>query len=80
MDCHSQRGRQRIIINELNRTATTWEGQGLFSKEQKHIYLTVITKYEVVRMRRLIKQIDPSAFVLISDSSELIGNFQFRID
>ncbi|HHX37197.1 MAG TPA: YitT family protein [Clostridiaceae bacterium] len=71
---------KEIIINDLNRTATTWEGQGMFSKEQKHIFLTVITKYEVVRMRRLIRQVDPSAFVLIADSSDVIGNFQFRID
>lgn len=69
-----------LIIHQLNRSATKWEGAGIYTGAPKSVYLTVVSKYEVLRMKRLIRSIDPAAFVIVSDSSDLVGAFQVRIE
>lgn len=69
-----------IILKELNRTATRWDASGIYANKPRSIYLTVITKYEVVKLKRLIRKVDPTAFVIVSDNADILGNFQIRID
>ncbi len=66
------------ILTELNRGATTWEGVGAYTKEGTHVNITVISKYEEHHLREIIAHIDPDAFMIISDSTRVAGNFQKR--
>ena len=66
------------IMNELNRGVTTWEGMGAFTKEDSHIIVTVISKYEETHLREIIARIDPDAFMIITDNARVAGNFQKR--
>jgi uncharacterized membrane-anchored protein YitT (DUF2179 family) len=61
------------IINGLQRGATIVHGQGAYSGQEKHILYVVITFQELSRLKRLIRQIDPNAFVVISDTLEVMG-------
>ncbi len=71
---------QDFIIHQLNRTATKWVGQGIYSGSQKNIYMTTVSKFDVMRLKRQIQRYDPNAFVIISDSADVVGKFQMRID
>ncbi len=61
------------IINTLQRGVTVVRGKGAYSGNEKHILYTVITFQELSRLKRLIRQIDPDAFVVISDTLEIMG-------
>jgi uncharacterized membrane-anchored protein YitT (DUF2179 family) len=61
------------IINRLQRGVTIVQGQGAYSGQEKHILYVVITFQEVSRLKRLVRQIDPNAFVVISDTLEVMG-------
>ncbi|UCH23308.1 MAG: YitT family protein [Deltaproteobacteria bacterium] len=63
----------REIINTLQRGVTVVCGQGAYSGQEKHILYVVITFQELSRLKRLIRQIDSSAFVVISDTLEVMG-------
>lgn len=63
---------ERIYAN-LGRTVTTMEGEGLVSGKIVVLYC-VITRFEVRELRNIIASIDESAFVAISDVSEIIGS------
>ena len=47
--------------------------QGAFSGKDKYIVFTVLSRPQAVRLRNYIKENQPSAFMLISNTSEIIG-------
>lgn len=62
-----------FIKNELHRGATIVLAQGAFSGSDKYIILTVLNRVEAVKLRNFIKENAPDAFLLISNTSEIIG-------
>ena len=63
----------RFIVSELNRGATTYDGEGAFTHKRRKIIVTVVTRGQAVRLRQHVKAIDPHAFMLITNTSEIIG-------
>jgi len=62
-----------FITLDLGRSATVCEGMGAFSHDKKYVIYTVMSRTQAVRLRSFIHVQDPSAFILISDTSEIIG-------
>lgn len=61
------------IYQQMGRTVTMLEGEGLISGKKVVLYC-VLTKFEIYELKRVINNIDASAFVAVSDVSEIIGN------
>lgn len=61
------------IYNTIGRTVTTLKGNGLISG-QKAVLYCVLTRIETHELRRIVKEEDQSAFVTITDVSEIIGS------
>lgn len=61
------------IYNRLGRTTTTIKGKGLISGEKEVLYC-VITRTEVFELKRIVDEMDESAFVTILEVSDIIGN------
>lgn len=61
------------IIEEINRGATIIHGEGGFSGAEHRMVYTVITFRELARLKRLINRLDPDAFVVVSDTLEVMG-------
>lgn len=61
------------IYNRMGRTVTMLEGEGLISGRKVVLYC-VINHFEIYELKQLIKESDASAFITISDVSEIIGN------
>ncbi|WP_195985035.1 YitT family protein [Clostridium sp. D33t1_170424_F3] len=62
-----------FIVHKLGRSATVCNAEGAFSHEEKQIIFTVMSRYQAVMLRQYIKQVEPGAFILISNTSEIIG-------
>ena len=61
------------IYENLGRTVTIMEGEGLVSGKKVVLYC-VLTRFEIHELKDIIKNIDSSAFIAVSDVSEIIGN------
>lgn len=61
------------IYRKLGRTVTFLDGEG-FVSGQKVILYCVITRVEVSDLKKIVEDDDNSAFVTISDVSEIVGN------
>lgn len=61
------------IYKRLGRTTTTIKGKGLISGEKEVLYC-VITRVEIFELKRLVEEMDESAFVTILEVSDIIGN------
>ena len=62
------------IYQQLGRTCTFISAEGLVSGSGKTVLYCVITRVEVNQLKRIIRNADVSAFVTISEVSEIIGN------
>lgn len=60
------------IYQQLGRTVTIMEGEGLVSGKKVVLYC-VLTRFEIYALKEIIKTVDESAFITISDVAEIIG-------
>ena len=63
----------RHIIEKMGHTTTVLDATGGYSHETKPTLVTVCRRIEGIRLRRAVKEIDPKAFVIILNSSEIVG-------
>lgn len=63
----------RILI-ELDRGATFLKAQGSFTHAEKNVLMCLITRSEISRLRRIIKEEDEHAFVFVADAREVFGD------
>lgn len=70
----TNRGREiaDAIYREMGRTVTILEGEGLISGKKVILYC-VLNRVEIYQLKHIINQADGSAFIAVSDVSEIIG-------
>jgi len=61
------------IFKRLGRTTTSIKGKGLISGEKEVLYC-VLTRIEVFELKHIVEQMDESAFITITDVTDIIGN------
>ena len=61
------------IYKQLGRTVTIMQGKGMISGNKIVLYC-VLTRFEIGELKNIIKSIDSSAFVTVTDVAEIIGN------
>lgn len=67
------------VMSELERGATEIKGEGAYTGEVKNTLLVVLSQQEVSRLKAIVQSIDPRAFVVISNVSEVLGEgFRLR--
>ena len=64
---------QLMLIQTINSGGTIINGTGLYTNEERNIIMTVIKNKEIRKLQSFIKQIDPSAFVIVSEVHEVLG-------
>lgn len=62
-----------FIHQELLRSATIFKAEGTYTHQQKYVILTVMKRSQAVQLRNFIKMNQPMAFMMITNSSEIIG-------
>ena len=61
------------VTHTLERGATLWQAQGAYTHETHHVVLTVLSRGQAVMLRRQLKAVDPQAFLIVANSSEIFG-------
>lgn len=67
------------IMSKLNRGVTYWNGYGGYTNKETTILITAISKYEIMSLRRIIRENDPSAFIIFNQNLTILGNFEKRL-
>ncbi|HIY29928.1 MAG TPA: YitT family protein [Candidatus Mediterraneibacter avicola] len=62
-----------FIVHSLGRSASVCLARGAYSGKDKYLILTALNRVQAVKLRNFIKQQEPTAFILISNTSEIIG-------
>lgn len=61
------------IVNTLERGGTYLKGEGMSSGEEKKVIFTVMTRRELLLLEDKILDIDPTAFVTVMNTNEILG-------
>lgn len=61
------------ILKEMERGATLLQGKGGYTGQEKEVLYCVVSRNEIVRLKSLVGQIDPYAFVSVSDVHDVLG-------
>lgn len=65
---------REYIIKNLGRGATSFVGKGMFEGAERHMIYVSLQRGELVKLKAAIHAVDPTAFVNILDSTEILGN------
>lgn len=63
----------QYILKVLDRTATLVKGSGLYTRKDKEMVFLVISYKEVQMVKRKVKEVDPRAFVVVTDAYDTYG-------
>lgn len=61
------------ILNELDRGVTVLHGEGGYTGEQKEVLFCVVTRRSIFKVRQIVVDEDPEAFMVISNLNEVYG-------
>lgn len=65
---------------KLKRGVTLLSGEGAYSGENRKVVCIAVHKNEYVKVKRIVKQTDPNAFVIITGASEVLGKGFQKLD
>lgn len=69
---HSEELRE-YIIKDMDRSATYIKASGMYTGNEKEMIFLVISRREVAQVQRKIKEIDPLAFLVVTDAYDTYG-------
>jgi uncharacterized membrane-anchored protein YitT (DUF2179 family) len=61
------------IMRDIRHGVTTYPAKGEYTGEEKTVIITVCRRSEAIKLRRRVLEIDPSAFIIITKTSEIMG-------
>lgn len=64
---------REAILYKLDRGLTLLDGRGGFTGESRPTLMVVVSHTEVTRLKTIVRAVDPDAFVILADASEVLG-------
>lgn len=62
-----------FILKSVQHSYTMYDAEGGYTHERKKVLVTVCKRSEALKIKLKVKQVDPHAFVIITDANEIIG-------
>lgn len=69
-----------VLMHELSRGVTAIPATGMYTKMTKTMLLCVVSRRQVVALRRIMKTVDPDSFAVMSNVSQVLGLGFFPTD
>ena len=70
---------KKYLMEELHHDLTAFDAEGGFTKKKNNVIMTVISTKDYFKVKEGIQEIDPKAFISITDSYEVINkNIKIR--
>ena len=62
-----------VLMKELDRGVTGISARGMYSGDKKNMLFCVVARKEIVRLKEVTLELDPGAFVIVTDAREVLG-------
>lgn len=64
-----------LITKQIVRGASYWDAKGAYTDEPRFLIMTVVSKYELIRLRKLVFELDPKAFLIEGNEVNVMGYY-----
>ncbi|PRO65698.1 hypothetical protein C6I21_08795 [Alkalicoccus urumqiensis] len=61
------------LLTKVDRGVTKLSGYGGYTNSDRPVLMCVVSQNEISKLKQLVRSIDPEAFVIVSDTSEVLG-------
>lgn len=61
------------ILSQLGRGVTFLSGTGAYTRQDKRVVYAVVTTMELAKIKFIVEDIDPQAFMIVSEAAEVLG-------
>ncbi|MGO4110609.1 YitT family protein [Paenibacillus sp. YAF4_2] len=61
------------ILYDLDRGVTRLDAHGGYTNEKRQVLMVVVGQMEAAKLKQLVRAVDPGAFVIISNTAEVVG-------
>ena len=61
------------LTRDLDRGVTILQGRGAWSGQDKEVLMCAFKQRQIVAMKRMVKEIDPDAFLIVCDAHDVMG-------
>ena len=65
---------KNAITSQLGRGVTLLKGEGAYTGRAKNVILCVIKKTQITQVRKIVKNVDVHAFLIVTDARDVFGN------
>lgn len=62
-----------VLMSRLNRGVTLLPGRGMYTEQEKPVLLCAVSKRQTAELRKIVYEVDESAFVIITDAKDIRG-------
>jgi uncharacterized membrane-anchored protein YitT (DUF2179 family) len=69
---HYQEVSERIF-KDLDRGVTALHARGMYSGNDKFMLYCVVSQKQLVQVKEIVAEVDPNAFVIVSEAREVLG-------
>ncbi|MDF2662180.1 MAG: rane protein, partial [Paenibacillus sp.] len=63
----------QVITREMDRGVTLFLAKGAYSQADKKVVYSVVSRQETRKLRMIVKEVDPHAFIIMSDVHDVLG-------
>ena len=71
-EAHDRIGKE--IIRQLHHGGTVFKGTGIFTQAERTLLLAIVPNQQIYQLMRLVHEIDPRAFVMVSEAYQVMGD------
>ena len=64
----------KAINYSLDRGVTVLDGRGFYTGDKKNVLLSAMKKRQAAELKALVSEIDPDAFIILSDAHQVLGD------
>lgn len=64
----------RAVLQDMDRGVTVLSGRGAWSGEEKQVLLVAFKQRQIVSLKRTVKELDPTAFLIVCPAHEILGD------
>ena len=64
---------RKAIFDKINRGVTEIHGKGGYTETHKAVLMCVVDQTQFTKLKQVVKDVDPHAFVVVTDASEVLG-------
>jgi uncharacterized membrane-anchored protein YitT (DUF2179 family) len=62
------------IMDKIHRGVTILKGQGAYTSREQNVLYTIITFRELAQLKKIVRDMDPNALVVVNDTLEVMGH------